>query len=422
MSVRNLEDYTEEQLQELADNITDEEFEQLDELSKQTLSSYMGKAVSDIQDTQTRRGKAPLVRGPEGKKLRDKRAAGMRTAGKKWLNKEETDEVADPVNNDEDENLEETAALDTIKPKSVHMADIIKKMSGMNNDDITKLAGILNQIGHEADKLPAGANAAANKNSVAAKGSAVAGSHTIGAVKEDLAAMFGEDTSELSEDFMNKTTTLFEAAVNLRVDVIREEVYEEASAIVEEMVNERVEEITEQLDKYLESVVDKWLEENAIAVETSIRTVKAEAFLEDLSALFEEHNITIPEESTDIVESLMGEVEELKGRLNEALEANIENAKLIEQAERDEVFDEIAEGLTDTQAEKLRTLVEGLEAGDLDEYRTKVTVVKEQHFKEVKTSNIGNEIDSIDPAPQPKKLDGDMARYSEAISKVIKNS
>ena len=90
----------------------------------------------------------------------------------------------------QEEQIAETAALDSVKTKSASMADIVKRMEGMNHDDITKLSAVIGQVGKETDALPAKANAEANKN-------------TIKAVKEDLATIFGKENEELSEEFLD---------------------------------------------------------------------------------------------------------------------------------------------------------------------------------------------------------------------------
>lgn len=419
MLPEDLSKLTEEELQELANNITEEEFEQLDELSKQTLGSYMGKAMGDIMDTKYRDkgGKVPLVRGAAGQKLKAKRAAGMRVAGRKWLKKEE--EQVDEV----DSTLEEeTPAQASVKAKSVDLAKMLNQMAGMDSKDLTKIKDVLAQVGKEADKLPAGANAGANKHSVDAVGDAKAA--TMFSVKEDLKGLF-DGHEDLSEEFMEKVETIFEAALNIRVTVEREAIMEEAAEVVEELVEEHMEVLEEKLNDYLDYVVEEWKEENKIALEAGIRTNQMEAFMSDLLELMEEHNIDLPEEKVDVVEELLGELEDLENALNEQIEKNIENQKIIDEARRDEAFDEISEGLAATQIEKLRTLAEGIDFSNIDEYKKKITTLRDHHFKEVKpSSNLSEQIDNSDknnrePTAKPAPS-GSMARYTSAISQSLK--
>lgn len=385
MSVRSLENLSEDELQELANTITDEEFEQLDELSKMTLSSYMGKSMDQYQGARHTGGNAQT----KAMATMKKRSGGFKAAAKKlkpMLNKEE--------NVEDDETLdEETAAQASIKTKSMDMAKIMSQMAGMSHNDITKLADILNQVGHEADKLPDRANATSNRNSVDAV--ADAKKATMFSVKEDLKELFAGQEN-LAEDFVNNIETLFEAAVNMRVALETEVIMEDQASIVEELVEERMADIEEKLDDYLKYVVEEWKEENALAIESGIRMNQMEAFMNDLYDLLAEHNIELPEDKVDVVEELMAEIDGLKQELNDQIEKNIENQKLIDDANREAAFDEVTEGLAATQIEKLRTLSEGIDFSDIDEFKKKVTTIRDHHFKEAKSSNLSEQIDNSD--------------------------
>jgi hypothetical protein len=96
--------------------------------------------------------------------------------------------------------------------------------------------------------------------------------------------------------------------------------------------------------------------------------------------------VEVPEETVDMVEALEARVAELEGQLNEEINEKIELTKLVEEAEKEAIFDEVAEGLAATQVEKLRTLAEGLEYSDADAYRRKVELVKENYFTEKKAA------------------------------------
>jgi len=274
--------------------------------------------------------------------------------------------------------LDETAAADTLKPgagsvggdvgKTELMASVVAAMGGMSKEEINKFQAVLAQYGK--NKTPGGVamNAAANKASIATKG----------AMKEDVEELFAND--DLSEEFREKASTLFEAAVNARVglEVARiEEEFEEAVAEVAERVEE---ELATKLDTYLDYVAEQWFEENQIAIESSMKVEAADRFIDGVKALFAEHMVEVPEETVDMVESLEARVAELEEKLNEEINEKIELTKLVEEAEKEAIFDEVAEGLAATQVEKLRTLAEGLEYSDADAYRRKVELVKENYF------------------------------------------
>lgn len=408
---RSLENLSEEELQELANTITDEEFDQLDELSKQTLSSYIGKNADSYERARHTGGSAQT----KAVRTMAKRRGGMKTAAKKYMAKcEETEE-------DSEEKLdEETAAAASIKAKSIDMAKIMTQMSGMDHKDITKIVDILNQVGKENDKLPDRANASSNRHSVDAV--ADAKKATMFQVKEDLKKIF-DGQENLAEEFTSAVETLFEAAVNMRVALETEVIMEDQAAVVEELVEERMADIEDKLDDYLSYVVEEWKDENKVALESQLKMNQMEAFFDDLLDLMAEHNIDLPDEQVDVVEELLGEIEELKDKLNEQIDRNIENQKIIDEAVREAAFDEISEGLADTQIEKLRTLTEGLDFSDLEDFKKKVTTLRDHHFKEAKTSNLSEEVDNSDKTREPTKsgvTDPQMSRYTTAIKDSLK--
>ena len=109
-------------------------------------------------------------------------------------------------------------------------------------------------------------------------------------MKEHLGKLFSGE--ELSEDFKEKASTVFEAAVTMRVDEIRTELDEEFDGKLEEAKAE----MAEKLDQYLTYVVENWMKENQVAIEAGIKTDVTESFMSGLKELFETHYVTMPDE------------------------------------------------------------------------------------------------------------------------------
>ena len=196
---------------------------------------------------------------------------------------------------------------------------------------------------------------------------------------EHLEALFNGET--LSEEFMNKAATIFEAAVNERVNAMREEVLSEAATVIQEEVEKSVNELAERLDDYLGYVVEEWMEENKLAVENGIRTEIAENFMSGLKELFETHYIQVPAEKYDVVDGLFAENEELEGQLNEQLQKNMDLEKELVAYQAANVFAEVSDGLTDVEVEKFASLAEGVDAENLEQYKEKLNILKENYFK-----------------------------------------
>jgi AcrR family transcriptional regulator len=330
---------------------------------------------------------------------------------------------------------EESLAASSLKPASRSVADpkskieaitsVIGAMHAMRKDDLTKwYSDAMALIGKEASSLPSGANADSNASSIDMKGGK--GPKTRDAmpklsVKEDVEEMFvGE---ELTEEFKDKATTLFEAAVNARaiVEIARlEEEYEER---LEEEVTSIAEAVERNLDVYLDYVVEKWMEDNQVAIESSLRNELAEEFISGLKNLFVEHYISVPEEKVDVVESLAAKVEELEEALDETINENAELKTVIAEAERLSIIDSLSEGLTMTQSEKFFSLAEGVDFnGDLDNYKHKLEIVKNTYFtgKKSSSTNIEEETFEVDTPTQVLSSDPMVNKYVQAISRTVK--
>jgi len=85
------------------------------------------------------------------------------------------------------------------------------------------------------------------------------------------------------------------------------------------------------------------------------------------------------------------------------------------------VFAEVCEGLADTQVEKLRSLTDGLEHVDLEDYRRKVEIVKENYFNKTEITEEKDELDPVDSEESTQFVDPNVARYAQSISKTFKN-
>jgi hypothetical protein len=240
-------------------------------------------------------------------------------------------------------------------------------------------------------------------------------------MKEDIdALMSGEN---LSEEFVQKATTIFEAAVIARA----EEVIAEAEAELLEQFESAIEEVKEDLatkvDDYLNYVVEQWMKENEIAIEKGLRAEIVEDFIGGLRNLFIEHYIDIPADKVDVVEELTTRVEELESSLNEQITHGIELKKELNEQKKIEAIYTACEGLTQTQVEKLKSLAEGVEFTTEEEFVEKLSTLKESYFKaEVKVANnsaLDDEVDIEEEKKVVKSSDPLMEVYSKAISQTV---
>jgi hypothetical protein len=241
-------------------------------------------------------------------------------------------------------------------------------------------------------------------------------------VEEDVKAIFGSE--ELTEEFKEKATTVFEAAVVSKVNEILETVTVDLEAELEVEKDEIHENLASRLDDYLEYVAEEWMKENELAVEQGIRAEIAENFMTGLRDLFAENYVDIPEEKVDLVDELAAKVEEQEASMNEEIDRNIELRKELAEVKSASIFKEMAEGLTETQSEKFKALVEGVDfEGDV-EYAEKLSTIKESYFKaeeETLTEEFAMDDEPLELDEEVNtSYDPSMSAYMNAISRTIK--
>ena len=197
-------------------------------------------------------------------------------------------------------------------------------------------------------------------------------------IEEDVNALFGGE--ELSEEFKAKAKTIFEAAIGSKVGHIKETLESEYAEKIAEATEDLKVSLQERIDSYLEYVAEEWLTENELAVEAGLKTEMTESFLEGMKSLFEEHYVTIPEEKYDVLNSMVDKLDEMEGKLNEQIERNVALNSRLAESTADVIFADVAEGLADTQKEKLATLAENVEFESESDYREKLGTLKESYF------------------------------------------
>ena len=235
--------------------------------------------------------------------------------------------------------------------------------------------------------------------------------------EDDIANLF-EEEEHLSEEFKTKAASLFEAAVvarvNQQVDLIENELVEEAEQAFEEAKAKLV----ENIDKYLSYVTEQWMAENEIAVENGLKNEINESFIKDLRETFANHYIEVPEEKYDVLASQQTEIDELKSKLDEEINKSISISEEREQLQKDKVFRSVVDDLADTEVEKFASLVEGITYDNEEMYSSKLNVIKENYFPKAVADNGDKLEDSVDQGALSENTV--MDRYARAVSQSAK--
>ena len=125
-----------------------------------------------------------------------------------------------------------------------------------------------------------------------------------------------ESEATLSEEFKEKTTVIFEAAMKAKLAEEIEELEENYANELAEEIAATKSDLVEKVDSYLNYVVEQWMEDNKLAVQSGLRTEIAETFMNKLKDVFTESYIEVPESKIDLVDELSDQVEELEEALN----------------------------------------------------------------------------------------------------------
>jgi len=240
-------------------------------------------------------------------------------------------------------------------------------------------------------------------------------------IQDDVGALLAGE--ELSEEFKEKATTIFEAAVIARTQSVMEEIetalYEEFEVAVDQIK----EDLATKLDDYINYMAEEWVKDNQIAIEKGLRAEIVEDFMRGLHKLFTEHYIEIPEEKVDVVEELTKRVEELEASLNEEINTAVQLTKELNEQKKNEAIHAVCEGLTQTQVEKLKALAEGVDFTTDAEFADKLVTLRESYFNtQVKTATseaLNEEVIIEDEKKTTASVDPMMAHYAQTISKTL---
>jgi hypothetical protein len=205
---------------------------------------------------------------------------------------------------------------------------------------------------------------------------------------EDLAAIF--EGTELSEDFKEKAQLIFETAIQNKLDehiqylteaTAEHFMYldEAVSDIIVEEIEAFTAEAQEQLDKYLDYVVEEFLEQNEIALESSIKVEIAESMFEGFKSLLSEHNVDVSSEKIDLVDEVIEENAEIVESYNREVEKNIELLEELKGLKKAILIAELTEELTSVEAEQFASLLENVEYTTEESFIKKVTILAEAY-------------------------------------------
>ena len=240
-----------------------------------------------------------------------------------------------------------------------------------------------------------------------------------GNFSEDLNALV-ESEATLSEEFKAKTAIIFEAAVKSKISEEINRLETEYQEQLDEEIQSTIVDLEEKVNSYLNYVVEQWMEDNALAIQSGLRSEIAEGFMDKLKDLFVESYVDVPESKIDLVDELATANEELEEQFNEAVARAMTISEELEQYKREAIIREASRDLAETQVEKLTKLAESLDFGSEEQFAMKVATLKESYFSQKTATSIIAEETEDDTADVAVETSALMEQYVQALKKTTK--
>lgn len=238
------------------------------------------------------------------------------------------------------------------------------------------------------------------------------------------------ESLEASDDFKRQLKGIFESVVEKKVEILIAEKADEFTAevlaegaVIRAQLDEKVASLQEEADareaelkesaeaekekllegvsNFLDYVAGKFLEENTIAIESSLAVERANRIVEGLTSVLAEAKVEVSEQDISLFADLEEKVEAATNNYNEVLRENMALKALAEATNRAAIVRDASTDLTESQAEQLSMLVEKLSMTDSESFTSDVLSIKERMFK-----------------ASPKKLD--MNENNELITEAVK--
>ena len=236
-------------------------------------------------------------------------------------------------------------------------------------------------------------------------------------IEADVNALLGGE--ELSEEFREKAKTVFEAALQSKVNQLAEDMQAKFDEKLVEEIESTKSELAERVDAYLEYVSEEWFVENELAIEHGLKTELTESFLGGMKSLFEEHYVQIPDDKYDVLESMVEKLDDMETKLNEQIEKNVGFNSRLGESVANGILDQVSDGLAATQKEKLASLSESVEFESEGQYREKLETLKESYFPGNTPKATGETISETVDVSQGD-VSGSMASYLKTLHAVAK--
>lgn len=229
------------------------------------------------------------------------------------------------------------------------------------------------------------------------------------------------ESEDLSAEFQEAAIGIFEAAVNHASKQHLASLDEKFDEALSEAVEAKEKELEEKVEKYMDFTAQQWLEENKLAVREGVRTDITESFMQGLKELLESHYVELPEGKADLYQESIERQKDLEANLDEQIEKSIQVQEELNEAKKELAVEKFVREMTDVQADKIRSLAEGVDYDGDDAFQERLVALKENYFpaqgkggRKIVIEDV--EGDKTQPLVEAKQVSDDMLPYVQALS------
>lgn len=381
----------------------DEELSESDVFTKEIEESMKEKSISDAEDATTKaadpKGGKPAdveiepVSPDENTKSSDKmkkssdpKAEKVPSTDSDSLKTEESDEDSEDSEYDEEDEDDEVSEGLT-KKQEEKLPEVLKKA-------ILKKQGKTEESDEDSDEEGSEEDEEEQEESCDSHKKEKKESIDFSAIKSLV-----ENEEGLTEEFKAKAALIFEAELRSQIAEAKSALQEEYETQLSEETERLSENLTNQVDSYLTYVAEHWVEENKVAVESSLRADLTENFMSSLRNLFEEHYIEVPESKVDLYDQLECENIEIKETLEQSKSEIDSLTETVKVLSREKIIEHSSRDLSQTERAKLEKLAEGVEFEDEEQFLENVSTLKSFYFGGKETS-LTEEVEELEEDSQ----------------------
>src|SRR5690606_32005631 len=122
----------------------------------------------------------------------------------------------------------------------------------------------------------------------------------------------------------------------------------------------------------------------------------------------------------DVLADLEARLEEVTEAANEIYAKNVELQKQVNESIRANAVEEVCEGLSDLEADKLKSLAEELVFESEDSFKQKLQIIRENYFAKKPVNKHTSSFITEETIQEDKEVPASMSQYVSAISMVAK--